>query len=476
MNDRRVLISCVVLLVTACVILCCASIFGAGLYLWPLTSSEEVGISEEVQITQEEGPTQSADEPEFTETPANPGDETPLSETPGAEVDPDIAQQMDEIQMQVVLDRGLKPFETVNRLLYSPEQLREKIKKDFDEEYSPEEAHADALVMAAFGLLEPDFDFYNFQIDLLSEQISGFYDPKTGEMVVVQGEDFGGVERLTYAHEYTHALQDQNFDLEDGVGINDENCDANSEGCAAVRALVEGDATLAQFNWFATHATSEDQSDLMASMNETDMPVFDTAPEFITMDLLFPYEYGYAFAQHLYNVGGWGTVDRAYRELPVSTEQIMHPERYPDDKPIPVALSDFSDLLGSGWEEIDRGIMGEWSTYLILSQGLDERARIDESSAALAVEGWGGDEYVVYYNADTENTVMILHTTWDTSKDADEFATTFSDYLTGRFGTTGDNTWQGSDGYHTFYLEGDTTTWILAPDPGTLEAVRLAIP
>jgi hypothetical protein len=227
MNDRRVLLSCVILLVTACIILCCASIFGVGLYFWPSTSSGEISISEEGQNPQEENPTQTVVKPEPTETPANPGVETPLPETSGADVDPDIAQQMDEIQMQVVLDRGLKPSEPVNRLLYSPEQLREKIKRDFDEEYSPEEAQTDALVMAAFGLLEPDFDLYNFQIDLLSEQIGGFYDPETGEMVVVQGEGFGGVERFTYAHEYTHALQDQNFDLEDGVGINDERCDAN---------------------------------------------------------------------------------------------------------------------------------------------------------------------------------------------------------------------------------------------------------
>jgi hypothetical protein len=194
------------------------------------------------------------------------------------------------------------------------------------------------------------------------------------------------------------------------------------------------------------------------------------------MDLLFPYEYGYLFVQHLYNIGGWGTVDRAYRDLPSSTEQILHPERYPDDQPVPVELPDFSDILGTGWEELDRGVMGEWSTYLILSKGLDEEARLDETSAAMAAEGWGGDEYVVYYNADAEGTVMVLHTTWDTSEDADEFYAAFSDYLVGRFGITGDNTWLGEDGYHTFFNQGKTTTWILAPDAQTLAAIGLAIP
>jgi hypothetical protein len=475
MNDRRVLITSVVLLVTACLILSCVGIFGVGTYFWNSTSSEVVPFAEETSVPQDDVPTEIIEEPESTEAPANPENEAP-NVTSGVEIDPEVASQMDEIQMQVVLDRGLKPSEEVSRILYTPEQLREKIEIDFAEEYSPEEAQIDVIVLASFGLLEPDFDLYNFQIDLLSEQIGGFYDPETGEMVTVQGEDFGAMERFIYAHEYTHALQDQNYDLEDGIGFNDENCDENSEGCAAIRALIEGDATLAQLNWFMNNASMEDQAELMEAMTEADMPVLDSAPEFIVMDLTFPYEYGYLFTQHLYNIGGWGTVDRAYRELPTSTEQIMHPERYPDDQPIPVELPEFSDILGTGWEEIDRGIMGEWSTYLILSKGLDESARIDEASAAVAVEGWGGDQYVVYYNAENESTVMVLRTTWDTADDSGEFAFTFSDYLEGRFGATGDNTWQGEGGYHTFHHEGDTTTWILAPDAQTLAAVGQVLP
>ena len=72
--------------------------------------------------------------------------------------------------------------------------------------------------MAAFGLINPDFDLQNLYIDLYSEQIAGFFDIEENEMVVVQGEGFGGVERFVYAHEYTHVLQDQNFDIENGLG------------------------------------------------------------------------------------------------------------------------------------------------------------------------------------------------------------------------------------------------------------------
>jgi hypothetical protein len=376
---------------------------------------------------------------------------------------------MDEIQMQVILERGLKPSENVNRGLYSSEQLQERVLNDFLEEYSPEEAQSDALSLAAFGLLEPDFDLYNFYIDLLSEQIAGFYDQETKEMVVVQGEGFNGPERLTYAHEYTHALQDQNYDIEDGLNFNDEACEFDSERCAAVQALIEGDASLAELTWFFENGTPEDQAEIMEFYNTFEMPVFDSAPEFITMDFTFPYDYGYTFVESLHSQGGWGTVDRAYQNLPQSTEQILHPERYPDDQPIAMALPDFSGILDSNWEEIDRGTMGEWYTYLILSKGLDINARLDEETASLATEGWGGDAYIVYHNADTQESVMLLLSTWDTPEDADEFAAAFRDYVNGRFGLSADDTWQGSDGLHAFYQEGVSTAWVLAPDAKTAE-------
>ncbi len=490
MNDRRILITCLIVLLAACLILGCASIFGAGIYYWDLSQAEATSEEFESPVIDESHPIEDIPDPddshsdlgaeeqppassgsERAEAPSNPENEAQNPPPIGTDIDPEIARQMDEIQMQVILERGLKPSEAVDRKLYSSAQLHEKVVQDFEEDYSPEEAQPDAITLAAFGLLDPDFDLYTFYIDLFSDQIAGFYDQETKEMIVVQGENFGGPERLTYAHEYTHALQAQNYDIENGLNFNDDACEADTERCAAIRALLEGDASLSELNWFFANSTPEDQAEIMEFYSNLDMPIFDTAPEFITLDFTFPYQYGYAFVEHLYDIGGWGTVDRAYNELPLSTEQIMHPDRYPDDKPIQVKLPELSDILGSGWEEIDRGVMGEWYTYLILAKGLDENARLDESDAGLAAEGWGGDAYVVYYDAINENTVIVLHTRWDTSTDAGEFAAAFRDYADSRFGGSSVDAWQGADGYHSFNHEGDTTTWILAPDAGTAAAV-----
>lgn len=254
--------------------------------------------------------------------------------------------------------------------------------------------------------------------------------------------------------------------------FNDEACELDTERCAALRALIEGDASLTELNWFFANGTSEDQADIMEFYENLEMPIFDTAPEFITLDFTFPYQHGYAFVEHLFNKGGWGTVDRAYVEPPLSTEQIIHPERYPDDKPVQVSLPDMNGFLTGTWVELDRNTMGEWYTYLILAKGLDENARLKEGDASAAAEGWGGDAYVVYHNTDIGSTIMVLHTLWDTSNDADEFADAFQDYANARFGTSSTEGWQGNDGYHTFVQEGDTTTWILAPDAETAQMVK----
>jgi len=159
-------------------------------------------------------------------------------------IPPEIAEQMDQIETEVIVLRNLQPSGFVTRALLTRDQLRQKIENDFLEDYSPEEAQEDTIVLSALGLLETGFDMFTFYKDLLSEQIAGQYDHKAKEMDVVQGSGFGGTERLTYAHEYTHALQDQNFDIENGLEYTNEACEEDSERCAAVQALLEGDASM----------------------------------------------------------------------------------------------------------------------------------------------------------------------------------------------------------------------------------------
>jgi hypothetical protein len=387
----------------------------------------------------------------------------------------ELIKEMDQIQQQVIELRGLQPVREVERSLLTPKQLRERVINDFLEDYSEEEASEDAIVMAAFNLLDIDFDLIDFYIELFSEQIAGYYDDESEEMFVVQGSGFLGPERLTYAHEYVHVLQDQNYDIENGLNYTDELCETDSERCAAIQSLLEGDASLLELRWYAVHATEEDQREIIEFYGQFKSPIYDSAPDFMKKDFLFPYQAGQAFVEYLYESGGWEAVNNAYENLPVTTEQVLHPERYPDDMPVTVDLPDFSEVLGQGWREIDRGVMGEWSTYLILGYGMDGNARLSDNDAKSAADGWGGDAYVVYYD-DSGNTVMVLQTVWDSSQEANEFSDNFEIYARNRFGDPSSSrsdlkSWENAQSYTELRRESIKTTWISAPDADIVSAI-----
>jgi hypothetical protein len=421
----------------------------------------------EPAVTEGSAPTATSvsGEPELTKTPY-----------PTSQLDTQMANEVNLIQAQVIEERGLQPSFQVPVVLLSPDELRQNVTNDFLSDYTDEEMADDVLELAIIGLIEPGFDLKGFYTELLSEQVAGYYDDELGEMFVVRGEGFEGPEHLTYAHEYTHALQDQNYDIDKGLQYNDETCDLDTERCAAIQSLIEGDATLSEFSWFQNYATTEDQQQIIEYINSLDSPIYDSAPAFLQDDFVFPYNMGLSFVQFFYGQGGWDAVDALYQDPPVSTEQILHPERYPADKPIPVDLPDLSATLGDGWREITRNQMGEWYTFIIMARAADAAARLDDTIAQEAAAGWGGDEYLVLHNAEANATAFVMKTMWDSAGEAGEFASALEDYADARFGVSGSRqgetlTWEYADGYSSFFHSGDTTIWIITHDAGTAQAI-----
>ena len=111
----------------------------------------------------------------------------------------------------------------------------------------------------------------------------------------------------------------------------------------------------------------------MEMYDSYESPVLDSAPPYMEADLYFPYDYGQAFVETFVSDGNYAPLSEVYDNLPVSTEQILHPERYPDDTPIPVDLRDMTDILGDGWTLYDQNVMGEWYTYLILNKAYEPK-------------------------------------------------------------------------------------------------------
>jgi hypothetical protein len=383
---------------------------------------------------------------------------------------PEAPADLEQIQGQVSTVRGLYPTGPLDRQLLAPEELGQRVEQDFLDEYTAQEAEDDVRLLSLFGLVEPGFDLLDYYLAFYEEQVAGYYDTEIETMYVV-GSQWGGAERLTYAHEYVHALQDQTYDLEGGLGYTDETCQEDSERCAALAALIEGDATLAEEQWWQAYSTQQDYEDLLAAIDSYRGDVFNAAPAYMRQDFLFPYDQGLAFVQALFRQGGWAAVDAAYLDPPTTTEEILHPELYGRQEPLTVESPDVIGALGEGWSELEAGVLGEWFTYLVLDE------EIPSWEAEEAASGWGGDAYGAYTKGG--RSALFLQTRWDSPRDAFEFLEAFHAYGGWRFGERRteqtDRRWIWQHGAVLLERAYDQTLWIVAPDEATQETIRAAI-
>lgn len=343
----------------------------------------------------------------------------------------DIAQQNAEIrsaiETHVIEIRGLNPLRPIQPTLLTPEELRAELQTDLQGSMTPEEASQDVLVLNAFDFLPRDFDYLNFTLELYSEQVAGYYDPETRRFVVVSEDELLSVaEQLTHAHEFTHALQDQYFDLD---ALNDE--ELNGDAALAFRALAEGDASWVETLYALEYLAPEQLQALLAETAELDTAVLDSAPPVLANSLMFPYVEGLNFVQALYDEGGFEQVNEAWVSPPVSTEQILHPERYlAEDMPQEVTLESLLEPLGADWALLDQDVLGEFFLREYLGQ------QMDETTANAAAGGWDGDQYAVYWQAQQELMVMMLRVVWDSESEADEFAAAYNTFASQRYGAT----------------------------------------
>ncbi len=291
-------------------------------------------------------------------------------------------------------------------------EIERMLVKNLNEQMTPAEMHATDLALRKFGLAPPDFEYRSFIIKLLTEQVAGYYDSKTREFHLADWLDFEG-QKPVIVHELTHALQDQHFHLRRFEKWPHGDSDAE----LAAHALIEGDATLAMTIYMA-------QNPLVAlaftrSLGSTAMATvqFNQAPRALRESLIFPYGQGTEWATQLYKRGGWSMVSKAFTQLPLSSEQILHPEKYFSyERPVKVAVPDLRSVLGAGWKEIDSDVNGEWSYYLILDQFLNS-----PSESRRAAAGWAGDRYEIYEEPKRGQVLLAHVSAWDTENDAQEF-------------------------------------------------------
>jgi hypothetical protein len=412
-----------------------------------------------------------------TETP------TPTS-TPRPILLPELRREMEFIQMEVAALRDKPSIEEVNNELIPLIKLRMLVMELLIDENALSDLEIERIVFAALGFLDPDYDLTKAAVDHAADALGGFYVPEPNNLYVV-GTTFGGFERYVYAHEFMHALQDQYYDLS-SMGIYPV-CERPQQECQAMRALIEGEASVVMDIWLLEYATEEDFTFISVYVPSTTLFSDEEPPPiYYSYNGQFAYGFGQAFVERLLEEanGNWTLVDRAFAErLPETTEQILHPEKYfAGEGGKPVSDPELSSALGDGWTLIEKDALGEWQTYLLLAAANAPASRLSDSRAAQAAAGWGGDHYQIYYNEGSAQFAMSAHWAWDTRTDANQFASALVDSLDGRYAGASisllgnADCWTNSGEFSCVFQNGNDVLWLLAPELGDLEAVKALFP
>src|SRR6266550_8560175 len=321
---------------------------------------------------------------------------------------------------------GLALRSPLKKSLRSREQIRAHIIQEMNDDKDAAERYAGARSAEAFGLLPKGFDLDSFMIDLLTEQIAGLYDPKAHEFYVADWIPVDDdQQRVVMAHELTHALEDQHFQIETWAKAARPNEDAE----LARDAVLEGSAMAAMvdFLMFGTGRSLKDVPEFDPGMLIGDLgstPTLQKAPPFLKDALIFPYLGGLTFSAAVMKNTGWAALPGLFEKPPVSTQQILHPALYRSGKtPSSVTLPPLEKMLGDNWSKLDENIMGEFGWKEVLKQFLD-----NDRAKSLAA-AWDGDRYMVFEQKRTKKLLLVTRLCLDSEELAARFFGQYSEAL-----------------------------------------------
>jgi len=338
--------------------------------------------------------------------------------------DAEFIAAADEVLGQMSQITGLKLRTPLKRSLRSREEIRAYVVKQMNEDKNTAERYADQRSAEAFGLLPKGFDLDSFMVNVLTEQVEGLYDPATHEFYIADWSPLAD-QRMVMAHELTHALEDQHFQIEAWVKAARPNEDAE----LARDSVLEGSAMAAMVDYLmlGTGRSLKDVPDFDPGMLIGDLgstPTLQKAPPFLKDALIFPYLGGLNFSAAVMKNTGWAALPGLFEKPPVSTQQILHPALYRSGKtPTSVALPPLEKLLGGNWSKLDENIMGEFGWKEVLKQFLD-----DDRAKTLAA-AWDGDRYIVFEQKQTKKLILVTRLHLDSEEHAARFFGQYSEAL-----------------------------------------------
>lgn len=290
---------------------------------------------------------------------------------------------------------------------------------------------ADERIAKHLGLIPEQLDLRALTLEVLAEQVGGFYDPPTDSFRVVEGLS-PDLTRVIMAHEYTHALDDQYHDLD----ALEEEREGSTDAQLALHALAEGSAMEVMERWMLANAATLDMAAVQESQASFSSEALQAAPSYVWKPLLGSYMAGQNFLRKverrtlLTRPAPIAELDRAWAAPPRSMEQVLHPAKYwieeQRDEPTPVVVPD--DLVPEGWSVRRRDTLGELFLGILVTPP-KQRTGIEVDPIKLlglsythpAAAGWDGDQVLLLAGPDGAQATLLV-TVWDTLKDADEFA------------------------------------------------------
>jgi hypothetical protein len=318
-----------------------------------------------------------------------------------------VAEAVPKIEQSV----GLKFKQAPKVEPRTKEQVREFVLKQVTEPTASKQLAGMETAYKAFGLIPDTLDLKKFLVSLLQEQIVGYYDPETKVLYVVDGAPQDAL-KVTVTHELVHALQDQYVSLDSVqkmIDVNDrqEAAQAVFEGQAVYEQLS---ALLGASNIAAALPGGWDRVRQLIRNNQASMPIYAAAPLVIQETLLFPYLSGAEFIKN-YKEREKGVPYIPYTNMPVSTEQIMHPSAYFDKRDDPTPIS-FLPIPGEA--PVYSNELGEFETRIFLFQYLQ-----NQDDATRGADGWDGDHYEIFDMAGGRG--FAWASVWDSKGDAADF-------------------------------------------------------
>jgi hypothetical protein len=305
----------------------------------------------------------------------------------------------------------------------SKDQVRDYLLKQFNDSQAVRDLNGEDAAYKRLGLIPDTLKLRPFFISLLEEQIVGFYDPSTKVLYVVDGAA-KDIAAITITHELVHALQDQYISLDSVQKVHGDN-----DRQSAAQAVFEGQAVYEQISIMLGGSNIAinlpggwDRIRDMIRETQGSQPIFASAPRIIQETLIFPYLSGAEFYRN-YKERKPGSL--IYKDMPVSTEQIIHPGAFfgTRDNPTNVTLGALTNAT-----DVYENDLGEFETRLFLFQHLN-----DQNEAVRGASGWDGDRYAVVNTPQGPGIVWL--TVWDSPVEAGEFYDIAGQAIEKRFNT-----------------------------------------